>query len=385
MKQITFHLETLTPMFLAGANQAVFELRPPSFKGLLRFWWRAYYWGNQPDGMKYENIRTRMSEAEGDIFGIASDNGNKSRFSLRVKPARIEGARKPFPKHLLKSLGGKDFPINILEYLAYGTYEYQRGKGNRFIRDYLPPGTKFDLILSLPDTEAFRKQEEDVVMSVYLLATCGGVGAKSRNGFGNLRILSITEKRSGEQEESPYAFDLPLSFPPQKFFLQHIKNGASKDKLPDFTALSRQMQIFKLKETCSSWHDCLAQLGEIYRSCKGRLDESLRCDKRQYIAAPITIQQRVGGRWKTYDSSFLERRAKPYFLRVAQSGDAYEGYILYLPSRYCPDIERDGKKDRDRYNNIIDQRQADEKFWAACKEFNGYLREERMLRYYPEQ
>ncbi|MBK9462163.1 MAG: type III-B CRISPR module RAMP protein Cmr1 [Sphingobacteriales bacterium] len=41
MHTITFTCETITPMFLSGANQDVPELRPPSIKGALRFWWRA--------------------------------------------------------------------------------------------------------------------------------------------------------------------------------------------------------------------------------------------------------------------------------------------------------------------------------------------------------
>jgi len=34
-------LEVVTPMFLAGADQTVAELRPPTFKGLMRWWYRA--------------------------------------------------------------------------------------------------------------------------------------------------------------------------------------------------------------------------------------------------------------------------------------------------------------------------------------------------------
>jgi len=336
-KQITFHLETITPMFLAGEDQAVFEFRPPSFKGLLRFWWRAYFWGKQPSNISPKELE----KAEGKIFGTTSNNGRKSRVSLRIKAPRTEGTRKPFPKHLLKN-GSGGFSSNILEYLAYGTYG---GRGNQFIRDYLPPNITFELILSLPDTEDFKEQERQIVMSVYLLATCGGIGSKARNGFGNIRIRSITETRNHGKEEREYAREFSLGFPSHEFFQEHVKNGTSPDEVPEFTALSRQMRIFRLKQdTYRNWDDCLAALGEIYRAAKSRLDKPLKCEKRQYIAAPITIQKRVGGRWKTYDSSFLERRAKPYFLRVVQNGEHdYQGYILYLPSHYCPKIEHNGK------------------------------------------
>ena len=379
-KQITFHLETITPMFLAGEDQSAFEFRPPSFKGLLRFWWRAYFWGQQTSNISSKELE----EKEGNIFGTTSKNGRKSRISLRINPPQIKGTRNPFPKHLLKPSGGSSFPVNILEYLAYGTHAYQRGRGNEFIRDYLPPNTAFELILSLPDTEDFKEQERQIVMSVYLLATCGGIGSKAHNGFGNIHIRSVTERHRREERERAYPMEFPLSFPAGEFFQQHVTNGTSSDTVPDFTALSRQMQIFRLKQdSYRSWDDCLAALGEIYRSGKSRLDKPLKCDKRQYIAAPITIQQRVGGRWKIYDSSFLERRAKPYFLRVAQNSEHdYQGYIVYLPSRYCPGIEHNGKPDRDRYDNIIKQDEANKNFREACTLLNTYLKEN-MDRYFP--
>ena len=34
----------VTPMFCGGAEQQA-EFRLASFKGLLRFWWRAFEWG----------------------------------------------------------------------------------------------------------------------------------------------------------------------------------------------------------------------------------------------------------------------------------------------------------------------------------------------------
>ena len=35
----------VTPMFCSGADQKSAELRVPSFKGALRFWWRSLMWG----------------------------------------------------------------------------------------------------------------------------------------------------------------------------------------------------------------------------------------------------------------------------------------------------------------------------------------------------
>jgi len=42
METLTVTLKTVTPLFLGGARQNEHaELRPPSIKGALRFWYRA--------------------------------------------------------------------------------------------------------------------------------------------------------------------------------------------------------------------------------------------------------------------------------------------------------------------------------------------------------
>lgn len=45
MQILEAEYEIVTPMFIGGAAQHEQpELRPPSIKGALRFWWRALYW-----------------------------------------------------------------------------------------------------------------------------------------------------------------------------------------------------------------------------------------------------------------------------------------------------------------------------------------------------
>ena len=49
MQEVTFTLQTITPLFLAGADQTKAELRAPSFRGLMRYWQRALVGGMVPD------------------------------------------------------------------------------------------------------------------------------------------------------------------------------------------------------------------------------------------------------------------------------------------------------------------------------------------------
>jgi CRISPR-associated protein Cmr1 len=76
MNAITFECETITPMFLGGADGRTPELRPPSIKGAMRFWWRAMN-GHLP----LEDLKKK----EARIFGGSGEKEGRSRIVLRVK------------------------------------------------------------------------------------------------------------------------------------------------------------------------------------------------------------------------------------------------------------------------------------------------------------
>ncbi len=72
MQEIIFTLRTVTPLFLAGADQSAAELRAPSFRGLMRYWHRALVGGlvgTDDAGLK------KVSEAESTLFGT-TDKGS---------------------------------------------------------------------------------------------------------------------------------------------------------------------------------------------------------------------------------------------------------------------------------------------------------------------
>lgn len=369
MTRFEFKIETVTPMFTSGADPSQFELHPSSLKGLMRFWWRAYYWGKNTKDLSLEESLNQMKDQEGKIFGASSGKEpQKSSFSIRITPSEMEGTLQSFPTRTVKaSSGGRSFNINILEYLAYGTYAYQKGKGNVFNRKYLRAGSEFSVILNVTDKTVEQDTtiiEENIITSFYLLSSFGGIGAKSRNGFGNFSIKKI-EIETEEQQALVSKLKYLIPFPDGTFFDQ-IRNK----NIPPYTAFSNhpknRMKIFKLKGAYKSWDECLAKLGEIYRTGKLKLDAPHSCEKRQYIASPIVIQKNVGGRIKIDDQSFLERRSKPYFLKVVKLKDHYDGYILYLPSKYAEGLKSD------RYNRPIPS-DADAKFHQYCAELNTHL------------
>jgi CRISPR-associated protein Cmr1 len=338
MKQITFQLKTITPMFMAGADGTTFELRPPSIKGELRFWWRAYYWGTHTGNISAKDLEA----AEGAIFGTASNAGRRSRVTIRIESTELQGTIREFPKRLVP-VEGKTFQINILEYLAYGTLERQ----NVFHRQYLPIEQEFSISFHIID----EKIQRDVLMSFYFLAVFGGLGAKSRNGFGGFTVMN-------PDVFTRYACPYTYPFPDTKEILTF---KTFNPEIPTFTAFSKDMKIFKLRQTHSAWDTCLAEIGGIYRKARNHLDDRhYHYEKRQYIGAPIVAHKKTESR--------LERHAKPYFMRVVKQGEKqFAGYIIYLSSKYCEGLEIDNT------GQPIHHDQVNDDFQVSCNQFNQLL------------
>lgn len=156
METITFQCRVITPMFLAGADGQTPELRAPSIKGAMRFWWRALN-GHLP----LEELKRR----EGKIFG---DNGGRSCFTIRIiNKNENQGQERPVPH--------KGYTLSAIR-----------------------PESTFEVLLSIQETPEFSFNH--LVALFELTAILGGFGKRSRRAMGGVKIL---KKTIGTQTESP--------------------------------------------------------------------------------------------------------------------------------------------------------------------------------------
>ncbi|MEZ4851046.1 MAG: type III-B CRISPR module RAMP protein Cmr1 [Bacteroidia bacterium] len=91
MESITFTCKIITPMFLNGADGKTPELRPPSIKGALRFWWRAV---NGHLGLG------ELRKMETEIFGGTGPGG----VGGQAEPGDCAGGEGPYGKRCPKEL-----------------------------------------------------------------------------------------------------------------------------------------------------------------------------------------------------------------------------------------------------------------------------------------
>lgn len=339
METIVCKCRVITPMFSSGADQTKCEIRVPEIKAAMRFWWRAAHSNLGPEELRKKETL---------IFGGSGDNeARKSSFTMRVENVKpIDYGQNDWKRDAIKVETGKDNPINIFDYLAYGVsirdnvYEkkgdkyYNRITGNYewldpekdrkkinkkqnlIQRNGIAPGSIFDLVVR------FDQQYKDQIMEILSLFSCfGSLGAKSRNGFGKIVIDKI--------DEQPFHTDIVELC--KKYF-------GKMEECPTYTAFSKKFSLFGSNYRYEKWQDALAEIGDAYRMARigenfkdGLLGDHYSGKNRQYIALPLMID----GKLMKENDVGLDRMAKQFFMIVEpekdEEGEWFRGYILHLP------------------------------------------------------
>jgi CRISPR-associated protein Cmr1 len=157
--------------------------RPASVRGLLRTWFRAgaaacllVEDGNRKQAL--EDVERTLRDAEGLLFGAASrEKSRASALVLRPAPPGNGGQKEPFPKPERAGL----------RYAGYGLFE---DKWNHPEAVVTPGSSEIHLPLRLRPG-APRLAEEVLAASIWLWTHLGGIGARSRRGWGSLELLDL--------------------------------------------------------------------------------------------------------------------------------------------------------------------------------------------------
>lgn len=165
----------LTPLFGGGVEAGKVDVTTPirgtSIRGQLRFWWRA------TRGGEYGNL-ARMKTAEDDIWGKTRVASPVTITVSEAKPGRIYAKA--------RNSHGEAIPIgepaSDHSYVAF-PLKSQRPTRDRPGREAgeVHEGVTFSLRISFPATLA-----ADVRAALWAWETFGGIGARTRRGFGAL-------------------------------------------------------------------------------------------------------------------------------------------------------------------------------------------------------
>lgn len=168
MIRLSFTAEALTPLVIAGAagtgaGPRQEGLRPPSLRGVMRFWFRAMMGAVVGDSSGHATLR----ELESRVFG-STEAGS----SVRIRTWALEVADGR-PAHLCMN-------DQRLEDPGHGVYRDYR----RISKPALEPRSRFAVQLEARTLAPLQIAAQ----SLWLTAALGGVGNRARRGFGSLSL-----------------------------------------------------------------------------------------------------------------------------------------------------------------------------------------------------
>lgn len=202
----TREYELITPLFGGGVEPGQCDdltpIRGTEIRGHLRFWWRATRGGNP----LFEGKLEKMKEAEDKLWGAASTQTKamSSDVHIAVKCVETGSEKHPFTVEEKRNHQG------VIERYPDGTPKPQLKSDEKLAHPYaafplqptqkeMRPGwksktmrekVKFVLTISFPkgQNDTLKKEIEAALWAWELF---GGIGARSRRGFGAVQLLSI--------------------------------------------------------------------------------------------------------------------------------------------------------------------------------------------------
>ena len=293
----------VTPLFCSGADGRRAEVRLPSFKGVLRFWWRALAWSRH--GGKLQKIQ----EQEDALFG--SSGGGQSRVLLRMDQTDRQ-----------KSILGRDLSVGQgARYLGYGVMEQGADKERACLR--LP----FSFTVHLRGHDLSNAQVRSLQRALTALGVMGGMGARSRNGYGSLAMKSL---RVNGQE----VWRVPKAVNDLRDRIKTLHFSPGPKDLPEYTALSETTRHVLMSRGQIEPLSLLDVIGL-------ELKDAIRSgDRHRRFAFGLPRGRRN------------ERRASPLFIHIHECGDTPVAVLSFLPAHFLPegrsDISVGGSRVRQR-------------------------------------
>lgn len=245
MTRQTYTLELITPCFCAGADPAQAEIRAPSIRGQLRWWFRVL------GGFK--SLATMpVPDQEAMIFGqTAGDDGCAGKLMVRISSPQPRSER----KNADDLGGGTNTPLG---YALFPLRPFGESDGRRGV---MAEGTQFklDLIWRGPSTSW-----PDIHSLVLVWSHLGAMGFRSRRSMGAIRCISHKEEVSGA--------------------LTRFSNGSS-------------VSVVKVDgSSLNSWRDAAAESLKWYRSWRQHGQMNRRWDRRSNSWITISPAQQAENR-----------------------------------------------------------------------------------------
>ena len=388
LREFRVKLETVTPLFLGGAEargqptlkQVVRgnktrdelvklesgdpELRPPAFRGAMRYWLRALAGGIIGDDL-YE-----IHKIETNVFGSASSEAGKaSTIQVTFQNRQLKSPdiyKKGKTTWVTKN--GKEIPQPTgYDYLYWSMAESGSSKNNNYQppKKYFPEGSVFDLVLTPRFEIGNQSALEMAAASTWLLIQFGGVGSRSRRTGG-----SLSAKAPVEFNGLKFHIEANTVSRIARELLEGIEQARKLVNLPQKFHLTRSQPEFDIlaldSDLCQIWvlgpwktsQEAIETIGASMRDfrtysppdhdevAKWLNGKKIGTVQRAVFGLPIPYKYSNRGpsgviQGKTSKPGEIDRRASPLWLKISKTADGhYIGVATLFKSIFLPSGEK---------------------------------------------
>ncbi len=341
MQKVVFALETVTPLFIGGGdpkNIAYEGLRPPSLKGLLRWWFRALAGGNCGNNIAL------LKEKEEELFGSTSA---KSKVILKTVFNEHYMGRK------VKSVSSS------LNWCRNQSISYLFWSVLRNRRPFIETGSKFKVELMSYDQEALKK----AIACLWCLMYLGNVGSRSRRGAGGLAVLI---NKDVKEIEKLTGLEFVLDKSDSQKICNWIRSNFKKavtlvtgGKNLRKSLIEHPIKIIVSKKGWDCWDEALAEIGSLYKNYRRtKLKDSVDI---AVFGLPVIFRKQDGlPIYGEVDGKKVNRRASPIMFKVYKCKDKYYWGLIRYNGEFLPRNGRirQGKRTYPVNLNVLDN------FWS---------------------
>jgi CRISPR-associated protein Cmr1 len=393
MDRLTCTVEFVTPCFMGGAdNQTTAEWRAASIRGQLRWWFRAI-----ACGMCSGDI-SKVKQLEAKSWG---DTGRCSSIKIVAQPLRkesIETDKCSFERTKEPDEEGRrgKESINGPVYLGYGLFELaptsktRKGKDGEikqvkeFIncRPFIKPTTTTYLLIR--KSGQFTELER---LSLECWSFFGGIGSRSRRGYGSVQLTCKGEVLSLSSDIAARTIARLKELIKVDEF--GMNNSIPWKSYPEYSCFSKYSRIFRWGESYYRWDDAMQAVG------KAMIKFRRRYSKKNENDGTVIYSRDYQWAYKNHDKNALipdragfglplpfgevvvqgtdhDRRASPLLIHISKDGSEkpYRPILLYLPARFLPANESIvyGGKKGNRNKGPVEERHHEilQNFLSSC-------------------
>ena len=335
METIRCTVRFVTPAFLGGADQSA-QWRTPPVKALLRQWWRVVW---AAGGTRLDPELLKNDEAR--LFGAAADDRAGSSRASRVRlhmdwrggdlvEPRSWQARTGKVPH--REAEKAHCQVDAALYLGYGPLDFDRDAGNRLKRpSAIAAGDGRSLRIHVPGDGI----EQEIRNALRLAHAFGGLGGRSRNGWGSLHF-----ERGGLGGEELEGFLNPANAEARDWvraFSRPWIDALDTDWCHAVGTDDKGLLVWRT-QAMDKWEQVLRRLAEVKVAFRTKLDvKGPGFTERHAVAYPVTNHNLPGGRDK--------RLANQILFKVLKAGERYVGVVAHLPHGVPEALWRPGDED----------------------------------------